>query len=393
MNCTKCGAEVKFEYNHCPCCGEALQIVPDYSIYDDDDINIIIEGTKDVESKKNKAAVSKKKEQQRENDRKAQQEARELKKKKIFMAFATIFLLIVVLIITINLVIAHEHNNSYSYQMKQGKASMMKNDTENAERYYLKALSISPDDISVRLSLAELYLEEEDTQKAVSYLEEIIDDKITSENEAKVLQAYKMLIRIYESEGKSEEILFLKDNVENSQILKLFTDYDVNVPKLNLKGGTYEKELQLSMSCSKDLEIYYTTDGSDPTVNGTLYQGSVELKEAGMHTIKAVSKNKIGIYSDIVTETYVIKYAAPTDPVVTPNGGKFQSETYVYISVPEGCTAYYTWDRTDPDLQSDVYTSPILIPEGYNMLSVIIIDNKTGLKSAIYRGMFECTVE
>ena len=75
--------------------------------------------------------------------------------------------------------------------------------------------------------------------------------------------------------------------------------------------------------------------------------------------------------------------------MVNPNGGNFTSTTYIYITVPTGCTAYYTWDRTDPTITSNVYTSPLLVPDGYNILSVILVDNNSGLQSEIYRGAFE----
>ena len=55
MKCIKCGAEVKSEFKICPYCGEPIQMVPDYSIYDEEDINVILEETKDVKSTKNKA--------------------------------------------------------------------------------------------------------------------------------------------------------------------------------------------------------------------------------------------------------------------------------------------------------------------------------------------------
>ena len=134
-------------------------------------------------------------------------------------------------------------------------------------------------------------------------------------------------------------------------------------------------------------------DGSDPREAGTKYKSSIEIKGAGMHTLKVVTKNELGIYSDLISETYIIEYDAPADPVVTPNGGSFDTKTYVYISVPSGCSAYYTWDRTDPTEESEKYGSPILIPEGKNMLSVIIVDDETGLSSGVYRGMFEYNAE
>ena len=39
MKCINCGAEIKSEFKNCPYCGSAIQIVPDYSVYDEDNID------------------------------------------------------------------------------------------------------------------------------------------------------------------------------------------------------------------------------------------------------------------------------------------------------------------------------------------------------------------
>ena len=147
------------------------------------------------------------------------------------------------------------------------------------------------------------------------------------------------------------------------------------------------------LTADKGVQIFYTIDGTNPISHGVLYTDTIELSKAGMNTLKVVAMNTNGIYSDVISATYVIKYNAPADPEVTPNGGTFDTPTYVYINVPEGCSAYYTWDRTDPINISSEYVSPLLIPEGYNMLSVIIINDTTGLSSGIYRGVFEYITE
>ena len=51
MKCIKCGAEIKSEYKICPYCGSSLQLVPDYSVYDEDNINIIVENVNDTPRK------------------------------------------------------------------------------------------------------------------------------------------------------------------------------------------------------------------------------------------------------------------------------------------------------------------------------------------------------
>ncbi len=381
MKCINCGGEIKPEYKMCPFCGTTLQIVPDYSVYDEDDINIILENAKDV-SKKTELTN-----EQRAAKAKAKQKAiEEEKQRKTKLTIAIVAIACVILIaggIIAKILIDNNKNNSYDYQMKQADSAMFKGNINEAEKYYLKALSLEPNDVNVRLELADLYMDKNDNDEAEKYLKEVIaKDK---EN----YDAYRMLYEIYSDAGDTEAILNLKEGVTSNKILSIFSDYSVDTPILSLSSGTFKEDIKLSISAKKGVEIYYSLDGSDPRTNGTKYKSSFEIKGAGMHTVKVVTKNELGVYSDVVTETYFIEYEAPADPVVTPNGGTFDEKTYVYISVPSGCTAYYTWDRTDPTEESSKYVSPILIPEGRNMLAVIIIDDETGLTSGIYRGMFE----
>lgn len=387
MNCINCGAEIKAEYNNCPYCGKPLQMVPDYSIYDEDDINVILESTKDIESKNNKAYI---KEQQQKAEKEKQVMAENAKKnntKKIIIVTIILCVILFGIGIIAKIFIDNKNNNSYDYQMKLADEAMFKDKLDVAEEYYQNALSISPNDIRARLKLADLYMEKGAKNDAIKVLNEILS--FDSQN----YDAYKKLFDIYVEDGNVDAILNLKTNVTDEKTLKIFEDYIVNPPKTSLPGGTYAEAIRLSLTADRGLQIFYTIDGKNPISHGTLYTGTIEISDEGMHTIKFVALNSLGIYSDIVTETFVLEYNAPADPEVSPNGGSFDIPTYVYITVPDGCSAYYTWDRSDPTDQSSKYLSPLLVPDGYNILSVIIIDDTTGLTSAIYRGVFEYITE
>lgn len=383
MKCINCGAEIKSEFKICPYCGSTIQIVPDYSVYDEDDINIILESTKEVNKK---PELTK---EQREARAKAKQKAAEAAKQRKMKLTIAIVVIACLLLIAVGVIakvfIDNNNSNSFEYQMKQADSAMFKGDVDEAEKYYLKALALAPDNVDVRLELADLYLDKDDVKTAEKYLKEVIAKD--TEN----YDAYRMLYDIYTDAGDTDAVLKLKEGVTSNKILSIFADYSVDSAILSVQGGTYNDDIKLSISAKKGVEIYYTLDGLDPKTEGTKYKSTIEITGAGMHTVKVVTKNELGVYSDVITETYVIEYKAPEDPIVNPSGGTFNKETYIYLSVPSGCSAYYTWDRTDPTAESTKYVSPILIPEGRNMFSVIIIDDKTGLASGIYRGMFEYT--
>ena len=71
-------------------------------------------------------------------------------------------------------------------------------------------------------------------------------------------------------------------------------------------------------------------------------------------------------------------------PRDTQDSGKYVSPQTIYISVPEGSSAYYTWDRTDPTTASIKYNGGIAMPEGNNVLSVILVD-EYGNTSSVQR--------
>ena len=58
------------------------------------------------------------------------------------------------------------------------------------------------------------------------------------------------------------------------------------------------------------------------------------------------------------------------------------------LTAEDGCSIYYTWDGTDPTTASARYTEPFEVPEGNNVLSVLVVDKTTGLDSGVYRANF-----
>ena len=382
MYCIYCGTEIKTDSKYCPTCGKSLQMVPDYSIYDEDDINLILESTKDIETYNNTSEdiiVS--------NNKNVKQKQK-MNSKSIVTLIVILCVILLGVGLSVKFFVDNKNNNSYEYQMKLGDEALFKEKYEVAEGYYKHALTLSPNDLKARLKLADVYVFLDNQQEAISLLNEVISID-SNEN----YDAYKKLFDIYEEEGNIAAILDLRNKVTSDKVLKIFKDYVVDVPVANLQGGTYSEIISLKLVSDNNLQIFYTIDGKDTIEYGTLYQNKIEISDAGMHTVKFVAMNSLGVYSEIVTETYILEYEAPLDPEVTPNGGSFDIPTYVYITVPDGCSAYFTWDRTDPTVNSEKYVSPLLIPEGYNILSVIIIDDATGLSSGIYRGVFEYTTE
>jgi uncharacterized Zn finger protein (UPF0148 family) len=377
MNCIYCGKTLQEGSVICSRCGKKVQMVKDIDVLEDEYLTGILEKSQQTKTKDNSA----------ETRRRKQEQLRRAKKKRTQMVVSSLFIIALIAIgvmtgFYVRYTIDTRRASSYDYQLMKAEEAYAGGQIKEAVYYYEKALELEPDHRDIRLKLAQLYFDRKDYDSAqLLYLETLQEDPSN-------LECYRMLIAIYEQKNRTQDILNLCSNVTDPDILALFSDYLVDDPVFSLDSGFYSEYLSLTITSDDGHQIYYTMDGTDPTVYGRLYKESLELNTMGTYTIRAVCVNAKKLYSNVVDETYVIDIPAPDMPVVTPNGGSFEEASTAVISVPDGCTAYYTWNGTTPNTTSDKYKTPIDIPEGNNILSVMIVDDKTGKWSDMYRGRF-----
>ena len=387
MKCIYCGTELKEGCLYCSNCGKEAQIVPDYNGFEDDYLKALLEEASSEETELAQATI--KKADMEEKERKIQekrQKQTELKKKQdrkriivLLCILAAVILFFVISTVVLKLSREHQQMNSYEYQMEQAAIAEQNKEYALAAQYYENALALEPQDLISRDRLGELYMNQKEYDSALIVYTELIQLGDTS------LENYQNLLTIYEKKKDVDAIIALTKEIEDPQILELFTNYIVTGPEFSYPSGKYEEYIKVELSSSGIYNIYYTLDGSDPVTNGQIYTKPIALSEAGEYEIRAVCVNIKHIYSEVVSNTYTIDIPAPDMPSVSPNGGDFASETQIIITVPTGCIAYYTWDGTNPTTESEQYTAPIVIPEGNNILSVISVDPKTNLTSGVYR--------
>lgn len=383
MKCTKCGADLKEGCLYCSVCGHEVQMVSGYSVLEDEYLRSILTETNSAQTSNrtndNSSAASD-----------AAKTAKEpLQKKKVnnkipIIIVSCLLLILVIAGISVKVYVDYKNSNSYDYQMEMAAQELADLNLENAISYYENALVIRPQDLTARLAMADIYMQEKDYDSAMVLLMEVINLDASNKD------AYARLINIYAVREEYEKLKELAKDVTDAEILMLFDNYLVAAPVVYPDAGAYDSYITVTLLSIDEVDIYYTMDGTDPSAeNGKLYSGKgIELDSSGNYQIKAVCCDEHGILSDIVERNYKVTAKPPAYPEVFPDGGTFTELSYVTIEAQEDCTVYYTWDGTDPIYTSSVYLEPIEIPEGNNVLSIVVVDNRSGLRSEIYRANF-----
>lgn len=379
MKCANCGAELKVGCVYCSVCGKEAQIVPDYNELDDDYLKALLEDETDIplpqaqDNPQGKKVASNEKKSGKKSGKKISG-----KKKKRKPMLVTLILLVVLILLSVSVVILIRYNqrHSFTYQYEKAISYADQHNYTKAIQYLERALELEPGNTDAQYELAKIYYNREDYKSAEVLLLQIIS--VVPSNE----KAYQLLIELYETQKNYDAIASLYQSATDDSIKKLFTAYVLDKPSFEPQGGDYEEALEISISAPNGTTVYYTMDGSDPTEHGVPYTSPISLEEEGSYTIKATACDERGIYSEVEKEKYVIEYKAPKMATVTPTAGTYTEAISITVHVPDGAKAYYTWDGTIPTTESDLYTEPLELPEGNNILAILVVSEQ-GLSSPI----------
>lgn len=304
-----------------------------------------------------------------ERRRQQQMKKREAAKKRRRNLLITLFLLLV--LIGLGIYVAYQ--NSYTGVMKKGYSALQSGNYEEAENYFNRAIIKDESKADAYTGLSEIYIDQNDLDGAESVFLSALETQPTNAG------LYQAAIDFYMETEQPEKISPLLENCESDTILDAVSDYVSSAPAFSLEGGTYAEVQEVTITSATGGDIYYTTDGTDPSASSTKYTEPVLLQDEGEVELRAVAINEKGIPSVISSAKYTIEFPIASAPAVNPATGQYTEPTQITITVPDGYTAYYTMDGSVPTSESSKYTGPVNMPEnGQIIFNAVLINNSNG---------------
>lgn len=446
MKCKNCGATIPEGYLYCEKCGQEVQIVPDYNPLDDVltaqvkgaleeepsnrtrnkipienlknsngmisyTMNIPLPNTEDQpeshlaqkrreekerhlldEQRKestNNIRQSELRERKNQEERARRRRENELKRKRQKAKKRMRILIGIGVVVILSALGYFIYLNTYYGLVKGGNRYLNQKNYRQAEEKFHQAMKQDDAKADAYNGLAAVYIAQNEPDAAEEYYLKAISKYPGN------VELYRGCIEFYQQTDQLSKIPVLLDECEDDGVLDDLNMYVSNEPKFSLEEKTYDEVQELSLT-SKGQKIYYTTDGTEPTAESTLYEAPIQIGE-GTTTISAISVNDEGVPSVVVSKTYVVEYPVADAPAVSPSTGYYERQMQITIQVPSGYTAYYTISSADGEIEtptaaSTKYTGPIDMPEGNHIFCAVLVDGK-GRLSEIKKMNYELILQ
>ena len=135
----------------------------------------------------------------------------------------------------------------------------------------------------------------------------------------------------------------------------------VSDPVLSPGAETFSGSLSVSITdATPGATIYYTLDGSTPTVASAVYTTPIAI--TATTTIQAMASAPGYLQSGVNSGTYVDSLQVVSTPTFNPGSSTSTQSLSVSINdATAGATIYYTTNGTTPSASSTVYSGPITV--------------------------------
>jgi CSLREA domain-containing protein len=152
-----------------------------------------------------------------------------------------------------------------------------------------------------------------------------------------------------------------------------------STPAFSIASGNYTSAQTVSISdTTTGATIYYTTDGSTPTVSSNLYSSAIAVSST--ETLQAIAI--VSGYSNSAIAAAAYTFNLPQAQVAAPHfsigTGTYPSAQTVSITdATAGATIYYTTDGSTPTANSNLANGPITVSSTETLTAIAIVAGDT----------------
>ena len=188
----------------------------------------------------------------------------------------------------------------YSRNITLGTQAMESGDYARAEEYFVRALEMDGQSVEARLLLIDACEKQEKFERMLVLSKEGV------ELSPATYEYYECAVRALVHMDRMDEARAFMNGVENNYA-KIKIERNRPEPvNFSAEPGTYGEEFSLRLSASVGCSIYYTTDGSVPTIHSTQYTDPIPLSY-GTTVVRAFAVSYSGIITDEYSATYVLR--------------------------------------------------------------------------------------
>ncbi len=380
MKCSHCGSDMLKEQVFCEKCGKERLLVPVFEPEIEDSVaasmsNIVQELSPDIQPNIHETAED-------DNTTETEVDTGHHGTKQINF-FVTAIVALIIFICVFSIFFYAYTENSFEYQYQRAQNAFTNENYDEALEIANVCLTMEPDSVEIRIFILEIYQEQEMTDIVIEKCKELI--AFAPERQ----EPYDILVPYYIKEEEYQKLSQLLAKCQVPAVVESYADYMALPPQFDPGEGSFDTSISLKMIAGGNGTIYYTLDGSDPSKYSDRYTAPVKLL-SGRYKVSAIYINDYGIASDVVTKTYQIDSYIDITPEISVPSGDYVIPKSIQVTVPdEGCTVYYTTDGSEPTMDSEIYTTALLMPLGSSTFKFFMVDSE-GSESEIITRNYNC---
>lgn len=217
--------------------------------------------------------------------------------KKVFRLLVPLLMILVILASIVWYLFVYDRQFTRDTLLNQARYQDINGNSRLSSWFYDAAYNFSGHDENVAIELANQYKHDGNYTKAEVTLTEAIQS-------APTVELYTALSRTFVEQDKLLDAVKLLDTVSHPEIKAQLDVLRPIAPVPDYPAGYYSEYIHVKLD-SKAKYIFYTLDGSYPSINGLLHQEGFTL-ESGQTSVTAIAVGEDGLVSPVAILDYTV---------------------------------------------------------------------------------------